>query len=181
MTKAADGLDGEVQALAGEVVVAVRYFQLTSEVDDLSWERDEGLHVVDSGIDIVTGSSVHRLTWVRSPVAYSITLQDGSMVEELLAGRFHRVEERPPWSLVTGERLTRARLHRTQDGRAERPFPVAISLGFGNSRTIVLAAVNFMDPGAPLFMGGDEIAVIWEPTVVSTLLPEIAADILADT
>jgi hypothetical protein len=157
----------------------VRYFQLMSEVDDCSWERDQGLHVVDFGIDIVTGSSAHRLTWDRSPAAYSITLQDGSMVEEMLAGRFHRVEEGPPWSLVKGEPVTLARLHSMQDERANRPFPVAISLVFGNSRTIVLAAASYMDGGAPLFLGGDEIAVVWETPVLSTLLPEIAPDILA--
>ena len=61
-------------------------------------------------------------------------------------------------------------------GRAGRS---AISLVFGNSRTIVLAAANVMGAGAPLSLGGDEIAVAWETTVVSTLLPEIAADLLA--
>lgn len=71
------------------------------------------------------------------------------------------------------------RLHSTQDERAERPFPVAISLAFRNSRTIVVAAANYMDAEAPLFLGGDEIAVVWETPVVSTLLPEIAPDILA--
>ena len=174
----ADLLDERVQSLAGRVVVAVRYFQLISEVDDCSWERDNGLHVVDFGIDILTASADHRLTWDRSPATYSITLQDGSMVEEISAGRFHRVEERPPWSLVKGEPVTRARVHSIHDERADRPFPVAISLVFGNSRTILLAAANFMDAGAPLFLGGGEIAVVWETTVVSTLLPEIAADIL---
>ncbi len=155
----------------------MRYFQLMSEVDDRSWERDQGLHVVDFGIDILTDSSAHRLTWNRSPARYSITLQDGSMVEEIAAGRFNRVEERSPWSLVKGEPVTRARLHSIQDERADRPFPVAISLDFGNSRTIVLAAANFMGAGAPLFLGCDEIAVVWGTPVVSTLLTEIAADI----
>ena len=46
VTDAADGLDEKVLSLAGEVVVAVRYFQLTTEVDDRSWERGQGLHVV---------------------------------------------------------------------------------------------------------------------------------------
>ncbi|MDQ3640342.1 MAG: hypothetical protein M3450_02430 [Actinomycetota bacterium] len=179
MTDTADLLDERVQSLAGRVVVAVRYFQLISEVDDCSWERDQGLHVIDFGIDILTDASAHRLTWARSPTTYSITLQDGSMVEEISAGRFHRVEERPPWSLVKGEPVTRARVHSIHEERADRPFPVAISLVFGNSRTILSAAANFMDAGTPLFLGGDEIAVVWETTVVPTLFPEIAADILA--
>ena len=180
VTGAADGLDEKVLSLAGEVVLAVRYFQLTSEVDDRSWERGQGLHVVDSGIDLVTGGSVYHLTWDRSPVTYSITLQDGSMVEELTAGRFYSVEDRLPWSLVKGESIARPRLHWTQDGRAERPFPVAISLGFGNGRMVVLAASNFTEAEAPLFVGGDEITIIWEPTTVSALLPEMAPDILTD-
>ena len=102
------------------------------------------------------------------------------MVEKLTAGRFDRVEDRPPGSLVKGESIARPRLHWTQDGRAERPFPVAISMGFGNGCMMVLVASNFIEAEAPLYVGGDEIAVIWEPTVVSTLFPEIAPDILSD-
>ena len=64
------------------------------------------------------------------------------MVEELIAAQFDRVEDRVPWSLVEGESITRPRLHRTQDGRPERPFPVAISMGFGNGRKIVRAAAH---------------------------------------
>jgi hypothetical protein len=138
-------------------------------------------HQVDFGVDLVTDHGCYGVTWANDIVTYHLTVTRHPLVEtNLRAATFQRVEDRPPWTSVVGAPITRAAVHwldqRIGD-QAPVSFPFALRLQMAEQTTVLLVAGCWNGPDQPIFPGGDEIIVLWQPDTFTPLVPDLTDEL----
>ena len=167
--------------LTGRQVNGVRYYTLPYGMTDRpAWDRGVA-HAVDYGIDLITPAGTTGITW--SPygqLGYGLQLVDGPLLPGLSHTEFCSVAGEPPWSAVLQAPITATTIHWLDVtwGTQGATCPVALSLRFEDSVSIVLICGSWNDADNTVFPTGDDIVVVWQPALLPVIAPFLSADLL---
>lgn len=175
---------GEIEAtareLAGRQVDNVRYYYTPyGRTDEPTW--DSGMaHALDYGIDLITPSGTIGITW--SPYGqfgYGLDLVHGPLLPELSHAEFCSAAGEPPWAAILHEPITATRIHWLDVtwGTQDTTGPVAISLQFADSISIVLICGSWNEADKTVLPTGDDIVVVWQPELLPVIAPFLSADL----
>jgi len=96
------------------------------------------------------------------------------MVSHVVAAAFWNVEHETPWTGVVGVPVQRCTIYSAKLAQGAHLAPVAMAIRFENAKVIVFAAASLPSENSTLFLGGDEVVVIWTADVLTRLAPELA-------
>ncbi len=159
-------LDAHATLLRGTRLAAVRY----AEIDyggAPGWERGGGrLDALDFGLELVTarGQTV-AVTWGSEFSHYGLWLLDRPLMGTVLAGPgvvVRDVTEWPSWAALLPHPVVAARVRWDRlfdDDRS--PAPWCLDLSFSSGATVYVCAAQYLADRDELFVGGDEIAVVF--------------------
>ena len=173
-------IEATARELAGCQVDDVRYYTLPYGMTDTPvWDRDVA-HTLDYGIDLVTSGGTIGITWSQyGAFGYGLHLVHGPLLTGLSRAEFCSVADQPPWEAVLGEPITGTQLHWLDVtwGNQETTGPVALSLWFAGSISIMLICGSWNEADKSVFPTGDDILVVWQPEMLPRIAPFLPADL----
>ncbi|HEV2360112.1 MAG TPA: hypothetical protein VGS21_00265 [Acidimicrobiales bacterium] len=170
MDEAIKRLETTAARLAGARLDAVRYYTLPPDPDD---EWDMGVaHVLEFGLDLVTDRGTFGVTWTADEGAeYGLQIVPEPLDASLWGEhRVLKVDDSIPWASLLGGVVERPIV---RWGTAEVEAPFALDLGFEGGSHVVVAVGYWQDVGQPVYLGGDDVVVVWDQAAVSRLLPQL--------
>jgi hypothetical protein len=159
------------QALCGQRIAKVRYFEINYEDGQLGWNYyGNRFDTLDFGLELeMESGELFDVIWDKEFVQYNLSLRNGSLREEFLNGivAVRDVTTEPNWRRLQHQPISEVRVYwsRQEVDGVRTFYPQTIEITFAEADKVYLSAASYRPSRDELWSVSDDVLVIFRDEV----------------